>query len=242
MLVSIKGENLATSTEAASSSPLPYALGGASVRFNGQPAPLLYGSPTQLNVQAPYALRGTAYSLVVSTAAGSGAPYPLPVSNIYDLGLFTQDTTGCGRALAYNVHPDGTTSLNTPRNSFAPEKDTGLTFYLTGLGYFADRLDGVPWSYNPADNYAIPADTFGTSFGVPGVTNLWTNVQLQYAGPAPGTAGIDQANVLGQWAGVPQGCHVPMYLYLTNGYGTSQLVDVSIEPGGGACADPRRAR
>ena len=242
MLIVIKGQNLATSTEAASGSPLPLTLGGASVFFNEHPAPLLYASPAQINAQVPSAVHGPFYnnqatSVVVRTATGSSEAYPLPVTSFYDLGIFTQSATGCGQAVAYNIHPDGGVSLNTPRNSFDPGKDVGLTFFLTGLGDFADRLDGVPWTYNPADNLAVPSGIYATSFGAPGVTSLWPNLELQYLGPAPETVGVDQANALGQWTGTPEGCHVPMFLYVGNGYGSSQLVDVSIQSGGGSCVD-----
>lgn len=45
----------------------------------------------------------------------------------------------------YNVHPDGSVSLNTPQNSLDPDKDVGLTIFLTGLGGldFGDRKDGT---------------------------------------------------------------------------------------------------
>ncbi|MGD0360573.1 MAG: hypothetical protein ABSC93_06860 [Bryobacteraceae bacterium] len=70
------------------------------------------------------------------------------------LGVFTQDSSGCGQAVAYNVHADGSVSLNTPQNSLDPDKDAGLTIYLTGLGGldFTDRPNGLPWTYNPSDN------------------------------------------------------------------------------------------
>jgi uncharacterized protein (TIGR03437 family) len=41
MLIASKGQHLATSTETAGAYPLPYTLGGATVSFNGQPAPFL---------------------------------------------------------------------------------------------------------------------------------------------------------------------------------------------------------
>ena len=113
MLVTIKGQNLATSTEAASGFPWPVTLGGASVTFNGKPATLFYASPTQIDAQVPSGLNALAHSnalpeIVVSTAAGSSAPYPLPqVNSGLDLGIFTQATSGCGQAVAYTVHSDG---------------------------------------------------------------------------------------------------------------------------------------
>jgi uncharacterized protein (TIGR03437 family) len=242
MLVTIKGQNLATSTEAASGFPWPVTLGGASVTFNGKPATLFYASPTQIDAQVPSGLNALAHSnalpeIVVSTAAGSSASYPLPqVNSGLDLGIFTQDTSGCGQAVAYNVHSDGTTALNTPQNSLDPGRDAGLTVFLTGLGYFPDRMDGVPWTFNPSD--MEPDSSYATAFGLPGLTNQAYTLGPQYIGPAPGKVGIDQINLLGQWTGTPQGCHVPMFLYLNNGLGASQLVDVSIQSGGGACSDP----
>jgi uncharacterized protein (TIGR03437 family) len=237
MLIAIKGQNLATSTEAAGAYPLPYTLGGATVFFNGQPVPISYASPQQLDVQAPGASvsAGQTYSVLVRTASGVSGPYPIPVSTINNVGVFTQDTTGCGQAVAYNVHADGSVSLNTPRNSLDPTRDWGLTFYLTGLGYFPDRMDGVPWTYNPPDNDLYGG--FSLYFGAPGLTNVAWAMNSQYSGPAPGTVGIDQANLTGQsTGGIPQGCHVPAFLSGT--YATSQLVDVSIQPGGGSCSDP----
>jgi len=103
-----------------------------------QLAPLSYASPTQINAQTPNAIEGT--DIIVTMAAGSSAPYRIPVVTgtypyqIGPLGVFSQDTSGCGQALAYNVHPDGSVSLNTPQSSLDPDKDLGLTIYLTGLG------------------------------------------------------------------------------------------------------------
>ncbi|MGC9948235.1 MAG: hypothetical protein ABSF64_17865 [Bryobacteraceae bacterium] len=267
VLVTIRGQNLATSTETASGFPLPTSLGGATVTFTGTAgplrAPLLYASPTQIDAQAPDGIAGT--SVVVSTAAGSSAPFQIPVATgtspylIGALGIFTQDTSGCGQAVAYNVHPDGSVSLNTPQNSLDPEKDVGLTIYLTGLGAldFPDRQTGVPWTYIGSDNLA-PRIASSVTFGAPGLTAAAADPTLSYLGPAPGKVGVDQANALGQWKAGPQGCKVPLSLALLQPqvtdnvdapgapappsfapFSSTQLVDVSIRPGGGACADPR---
>ena len=91
MLVTIKGHNLASSAAAASAVPLPLTLGGASVYFNGQAAPILYASPTQINVQAPYQTGQTNNSVVVTTAAGSSQPYALASNSNFSVGIFTQD-------------------------------------------------------------------------------------------------------------------------------------------------------
>jgi uncharacterized protein (TIGR03437 family) len=55
-LVSIYGRDLANETRVADSAPLPLNLAGVSVFFNGQPAPLLFVSPDQINAQVPFGL------------------------------------------------------------------------------------------------------------------------------------------------------------------------------------------
>jgi uncharacterized protein (TIGR03437 family) len=81
MLITIKGQNLAVSTQGANGYPLPTTLGGATVTFTGAAgrlaAPLFYASPTQINAQVPNGIAGP--DIVVSTAAGSSAAYQVPV-------------------------------------------------------------------------------------------------------------------------------------------------------------------
>ena len=237
MWVAIKGRHLASSTETASAYPLPTSLGGAKVAFNGVTARLLYASPVQINAEVPSILSGMigpnpTSNVVVTTAAGSSDPYEIAV-NGSSVGIFTQGGTGCGQAIAFNIHLDGSPlSLNTPQNSLDPNKDFGLAIFLTGLGDFADRIDGVPYIYNPLDNLAS-SSTILTAFGDPGVTSVFY-VPQQYLGPAPDTVGVDQINVQVP-PGAPQGCAVPMYVL---GNSASQIVGVSIHSGGGSCVDP----
>jgi uncharacterized protein (TIGR03437 family) len=257
MLVSIYGSNFASQTAFATGSPLPMQLGGASVTFNGIGAPLLYVSSRQINAQVPSGLQGSSSAnVVVQTPMGASAAFPVTVTpmGIRDAsplitsfgsapGIFTQDSSGCGQAAALNIHADGSTTLNTPQTSFDPQKDSGFAIFLTGLGYFPDRADGVPWSYNAADNRSIQ---FGATVGyIPGVNHVSTNLATSYAGPAPGLVGVDQVNAMYYYFGpvasgppLPEGCRMSL---LVVGSGTtalySQLANVSIHSGGGACSD-----
>ena len=256
MLVSIYGSNFGSQTAFASGSPLPMQLGGASVTFNGIGAPLLYVSSGQINAQVPSGLQGSSSAnVVVQTPVGASAAFPVTVTpmGISDAsplmtsfgsapGIFTQDSSGCGQAAALNIHTDGSTTLNTPQTSFDPNKDSGFAIFLTGLGYFPDRADGVPWPYNAADNRSIQ---FGVTVGyIPGVNHLSTNLAISYAGPAPGLVGVDQVNAMYYYFGpvasvpLPEGCRMSL---LVVGSGTtalySQLANVSIHSGGGACSD-----
>ena len=74
-IASIFGTNLAASTKAAQTVPLPRQLGGTAVSVDGIAAPLFYVSPTQINFQIPSPLDTTpgisaAPGVVVGTAAG----------------------------------------------------------------------------------------------------------------------------------------------------------------------------
>lgn len=54
MVVAVFGTHLAGSSSTASGNPLPYSLGGVSASVNGIPAPMVYVSTTQVNLQIPY--------------------------------------------------------------------------------------------------------------------------------------------------------------------------------------------
>jgi len=223
MLVSLFGQNLA---------------GATAVSFNGISAPLLYVSPTQINTQVPSAIAGSASAaVVVTTPADSSDPVSVPAGN-RALGTFAQGAAGCGQVAAFNIHADGSTTVNSPQNSFDPEADAGLAIFATGLGAFPGRMDGVPWQFNPADNLMT---NIGVSLGIPGVNSYGSPYfSVDYAGPAPTLVGVDQVNaILDPVAApqIPQGCKIP--LSLTDFFSSaSQFTNVSIHKSGGACVDP----
>jgi uncharacterized protein (TIGR03437 family) len=257
MLVAIKGQDLAA-TPATASFPWRMQLAGTSVTFNGTLAALYYVSPSQINAVVPSALQGsTSATIVVTTAAGASAPLTDKVA-ASAIGIFTQDMSGCAQLSAYNVHADGSLSLNNPQSSLDPLSDYGLAIWLTGLGAFSDRIDGEPWQYNPLDN--LVKSPVGSIFnpslvlGIPNIPNVFSllePMEVTYAGPAPGLSGVDQVNATFANAppiGIPilppsrgrvqhQGCNIPLYLTdkLTS---ASQLVSISIHDGGGTCVDP----
>jgi len=70
-LISIFGERLTTgSTMTAAAFPLPAKLAGTTVLVNGRPAPLLFASPRQINVQLPFDL-------------GPGEPVRISVRSVF---------------------------------------------------------------------------------------------------------------------------------------------------------------
>jgi uncharacterized protein (TIGR03437 family) len=78
-IISIYGTSLASSTQQATSLPLPTTLAGVTISINGTPAPLFYVSATQINAQIPYEVQaGTTATLEVSSSTGSGS-FTFPV-------------------------------------------------------------------------------------------------------------------------------------------------------------------
>jgi uncharacterized protein (TIGR03437 family) len=94
MLVSVFGTNLATSAQLASTLPLPLTMGGVSATINGIAAPLLYVSPSQLNIQIPYeTTTGTALLAVSNNGLVATNSFTVSASAP---GLFTQNQQGTG--------------------------------------------------------------------------------------------------------------------------------------------------
>lgn len=237
-IVTIFGINLATSTQAATTVPLPTTLAGTSVSVNGVAAPLFYVSPTQINFQMPEVGNegpggSTAQGIVAITAAcGATDPYT-PPAGYGTLGIFTLDASGCGRGAVQNVGSDGIVSLNSPTNSVSP--GAWITVYATGAGLVSNPPpDGSP---SPSSPLAVPivGDTVGTVFDFDGTRGPQP---AAWAGRAPGWVGVDQVNVQVP-ADVREGCAVPFQL--AGNAGLSQPVPISVHQGGGSCVDPPSA-
>lgn len=183
-VVAIFGKNLASKTEQAQETPLPTVLGGTSVTLNGVKAPLFYVSSGQINLQAPSSLPAVsgAYSpatVVVTTNSGSSAPMQVPVYATSP-GIVSLDESGCGRAVALNVAPDGGLSVNSPSNSAAP----GDCVIIYGTGF------GAPLSPPPDGTAASGSETLMIAPGV--VIDGSLLPSYEYGGLAPGLAGVDE--------------------------------------------------
>ena len=183
----------------------PTSLSGVRVLFDGQAAPLLYVSATQINTVVPFRVAGAQntavqveYQNVLSDAVTVSVAATAP-------GLFTMDSSGSGPGAFLNS--DMTPNLST--NAAAPGSVVAL--YATGGGKMAQSLtDGklVSQLVSPVASVAVTID------GQP--------ADLQYAGAAPTlVAGLLQINVV-----VPQnvrtGTSVPV---------TLRIGDVSAQSG-----------
>jgi uncharacterized protein (TIGR03437 family) len=189
-IVAAFGVNLATTTLAATSTPLPTALGGASVKVTDsagaeRSAPLFFVSPTQLNFLIPAGTANGAARLDVLNGAevvGTGGLSIVPVAP----GLFSANASGQGvaAAVALRIGPNNTQRVepvaewNAAQNRFvALPLDLGPETEQVFLVLF-----GTGWRYN--------SGLTGVSARVGGM-----DAPVSFAGAQGGLAGLDQANV-----------------------------------------------
>jgi uncharacterized protein (TIGR03437 family) len=174
--------------------PLPRQLGDVEAMVNGQPAPLFFVSPRQINLQVPNATpaAGTAEMIVQRRSTGQVlAAGAVPMSAVSP-ALFTGSASGTGQAAA--VNEDG--SINGPTSPARP--GTVLSLYGTGTGVLpGGPADGeaavgiIETDEKPVvllNNAALPADSVLFSGAAPGFVGLWQiNLRIP-ATQAPGNA------------------------------------------------------
>lgn len=165
-LLSIFGTNLVPAPpQTLSGNPLPFAAGSVTATVNGQAAPLLYVSPSQVNLQIPYEV-------------GSGPA----MLGIVDNGQVTT-------ALQFQVAPSAPAIYTDGNGNLAgnPSLKAGgvATLYLNGAGDVTPALGTA---------YLAPAKTTITPFLPLSVTVGGIPAIVQFEGLAPSTVGTAQVN------------------------------------------------
>ncbi len=194
-------------------------LGGASVTFNGIPAPLFSSFPAQLNVEIPEELTGATSATVLVTVGGrTSASQTVPLGPDSP-GIFTIPSGGTGQGA---VQIANTVIFAAPSGSIpgaqARPANPGdfLTIYCTGLGAVTNP---------PATGAPAPSNPLSTTTATPQVTIGGIPAYVNFFGLAPGYVGLYQINAQVP-AGSPAGGAVP--LVLTIGGRSSNTVSVAI--------------
>ncbi|MFN0120307.1 MAG: DUF1800 family protein [Blastocatellia bacterium] len=188
-IVSGFGVNLATTAVGATTTPLPTALGGTTIKARDSAgterlAPLFFVSPNQVNFQIPPGTATGACLVTVTSGAGAVSSVTIHVAAVAP-GLFSADASGRGLASSTALRVRGTAQTyeatgrwDTAQNRFVPVPvdpgpDTDEVFLLLYGTGFRKR------------NQAQPVQA-----RVGGVTS-----EVTFAGAQGGFIGLDQLNV-----------------------------------------------
>lgn len=194
-LVTMFGTNLASGNATTQGGqPFPTSLGGVQVSINGFKCPIYYVSPTQISVIVPYEL-GTTGTFLADIQVSNNSV----LSNIVQMywqasapGVFSQNQNGIGYGAV--LHAKDGTLVSTANPARAGEY---IEVFLTGLGKgtpaVADGALGPSDQLSSSDEwtggnlFAFFNDYTSATLAVPAI--------IQYAGLAPGLAGLFQMNV-----------------------------------------------
>jgi uncharacterized protein (TIGR03437 family) len=183
--ISIFGSNLASAAASAQSLPLPTTLNETQVLLGGQPLPLNFVGPGQINAIVPSGPPvNTLQQLMVIQKGVYSLPQTLVVAEAQP-AVFTQNQSGTGAGVIVVAKADGTQFLNT--SSSPASTGDALVIYCAGLGAVNPPVpEGMPGPSSPLSHTANSVN----------VTVGGQAAQVLYAGLAPGFAGLYQVNVI----------------------------------------------
>jgi uncharacterized protein (TIGR03437 family) len=154
-------------------------LVGTGVLFDGNPAPLLYAAPNQINAIVPYGISGENATQMSITSGGQLiAGFSLPVVASTP-ALFTLDGSGSG--------PGAILNQDSTLNSFSNPASRGsvVVLYATGVGAMVPTPTGGQVAGNILEHPSLPV----------AVTIQGFDAEILYAGAAPGLVeGLVQIN------------------------------------------------
>jgi uncharacterized protein (TIGR03437 family) len=147
-LLSIFGTHFANGTAGQASGSFATSLAGVTVTFNGVAGPLLYVSPQQINVQAPYEIANQAQTFMSLTSSQMNVSdsRTLPVTPSNPVAFLDTVTPPASVDLFSNCHPDGAVYEGGPlplafnsdgsRNTCSHPADrfSVVRIFLAGLG------------------------------------------------------------------------------------------------------------
>jgi uncharacterized protein (TIGR03437 family) len=170
MALSIFGSNLALTTDAAPSVPLPTSLDNVYVTINNVAAPLYYISPSQLNVQIPYETPSSGEVTVVVSNNGQAASATIAMSAAAP-GIYT-DSSGyitptskasAGQTLVMYVNGAGAldpavATGSTPASGATPVPKGATLVTVAGIPASTTYVGEPSWSVGVLQiNFTVPS-------------------------------------------------------------------------------------
>jgi uncharacterized protein (TIGR03437 family) len=195
-LISVFGTQLSPVNMVSSEIPLPTALANSCLSVDGQPVPILFVSPNQVNAQMPFQAIGDV-TLILRTPGGQSDNYNLVIEPNAPSVLLA--TVGPETNIPAVIRNDDN-QLVTPSHPIHRKSNAALVIYLTGLG---------PTSPAVGTGQPAPFNQLAFSLTQPTVTLGGTELPVIFSGLAPGLVGVDQINVSVPFT-VPDGMSVPL--------------------------------
>lgn len=198
-LISVFGTQLSPVNMISSELPLPTALANSCLSVNGQPVPILFVSPDQINAQIPFQAIGDV-TLILRTPGGQSNNFNLVIEPNAP-SVFLSGVAGPDDNIPTVVRNDDN-ELVTPSHPIHRKSNAALVIYLTGLGPTVPAVGtGLP----------APSNPLAISLLQPTVTLGGVDLPLLFSGLAPGLVGVDQINVSVPFD-VPEGMSVPLVI------------------------------
>ena len=171
--MSISGSEFGA-TAFATALPLPTALGGTSVTFNGIATPLFFVSPGQIYGQLPFDVSTGQATVVVRRGSTPSAPQTVQLAAVSP-AIFTVNGAGSGPGAILHA-----ATLQHVTGSNPAHSGEGIIIYCVGLG----AVDGA---VNPGATSPSPAPQTLTT---PKVTIADLPAEVSFSGLAAGYVGI----------------------------------------------------
>src|SRR5258708_1604037 len=222
-IVSIFGSNLASAMSHADTIPLTASLGGVSVTFNNEPAPLFFAGPQQINAQVPWDIPPGMPANVTVTAPGGSSQAQVNMA-LASPGVFTLNF-GAGPAIVQN-NADGTFA-------WPPNTVPGLITHPAKIGDFiiiyANGLGAVDRPVNNGDK--PPAGALTNTLTQPTILLGGVAVpadHVTFSGLNPNFVALNQINVKIP-DGTPTGNNVSLQIQM-DGITTTNQAFIAITP------------
>jgi len=209
-LISILGNQLSATNLASSEIPLATALANSCLTVNGQPMPLVFVSPNQINAQMPAKAVGDV-TINVHTPGGISDNFNLRVQPTAP-AIFLSGTAGPETNLPVVVRSVNNL-LVTDSNPI--HRNDSLTIYLTGCGGTTPPV---------TDGFPAPSNPLAQALSLPVVALGGTQLPVTYAGLAPGQVGVCQINASVP-TNTPTGLGMPL---LINQGGNTQTIALRV--------------
>jgi uncharacterized protein (TIGR03437 family) len=216
-IASVFGTNLSVGTATASAIPLPTTLASSSVQVGGQAAPLFFASPSQVNLQVPWALAGQSQAALTVTVGTLTSDQETVNIAPFAPGLFTLNIAGSSQGAVLIANTVLFAAPPSVPGSQAASRGGVISIYGTGLGAVSNQ---------PPTGAAAQASPLSSTPTTPTVTIGGIVAHVSFSGLVPGTVGLYQVNVQVP-TGAPVGNAVPVILSI--GGVTSNTVTIAVQ-------------